>query len=274
MRGCIFIFRLALTLAAPDAAHAQSTQSSPAPADTTLARAVDVRALLVPGRHAADIMELGAQPRVLELVRRLQQAVQRDTAFFREYLKAARPDSALAYHPKMGLTEAEYREYLVLSQQVIPRKVGTATLVISADSTGLLLDAGETVPALRGVRVDLTGDTVRTSLGALADGAPLRSDQMQSLAGRWSGVQWQMPQGMGAAVSLTIGKLDTVERGIINYEVRYVDESGRVASLTTLLHYDLAPLPETVAKAKKPVKKPKKTSPKRPVKKAAARPPA
>lgn len=277
MRAVFLIIVIALLVgSAVRIAAAQSSQSAQqppsTPPDSAARSAIDVRALLAPGRHAADIMELQHQPRVAELSAKLTKAVQQDTQFFRQYLSGAGAGGAVPWHPKMGLTEAEYREYLFLARQVIPRKIGETVLTVRADGGRLVIDAGERVPALRQVVIHVDSDFVRTTLGELTERSEVRSDEMQSLAGRWTGVRWAMAPGLGAAISLTIGKMAAAERGVLLSEMRYVDEAGWVGSLTTMLFYDLEALPADTATVKKAA--PKKPPPRRPARRPARKPAA
>ena len=256
---------------AQTAQSAQATQAATA-ADSSPSRQHELRALLARGRHAADIMELQHQPRVAELNARLTKAVQQDTQFFRTYMKTAGADGTLPWHAKMGLTEAEYREYLFLAKQVIPRKIGETVVVVSGDSGRLVIDAGERVPALRQVVIHLDSGFAQTTLGKLTECADARSDEMQSLAGRWTGTRWSMAPGLGADVAVTVGKMEASDRGILLSEMKYVDDAGFVGSLTSMVLYDLKPLPAPpAAKAKKPAAK--RRPARRPARPAATRPP-
>jgi hypothetical protein len=205
-------------------------------------RTADVRALLPVGEIKVDIMEPTAPPRLVELKQKLEQAVRRDTVFFAEYLRRGKPDpnGPLPYHPKMGITEEEYQELLTLPNEEGMRKVGEATLVVREENGHLLLAAGDPLPAVREVDIDLDRDLVRTSLGELTERSEVEpSFVTQSVTGPWSGVQWKMANAVAALVTFGLGRLEDSGRGILYYEMRYVDDTGHVGAMRTMLVYEL-----------------------------------
>jgi hypothetical protein len=205
-------------------------------------RAADVRALLPVGDIKVDIMEPTAPARLVELKQKLEQAVRRDTIFFAEYLRRGKsdPNGPLPYHPKMGITEDEYQELLTLPNEEGMRKVGEATLVVREENGHLLLAAGDPLPAVREVDIDLDRDLVRTSLGELTERSDVvPSFVMQSVTGPWSGVQWKMANAVAAFVTFGLGRLEDSGRGILYYEMKYVDDTGHVGEMRTMLVYDL-----------------------------------
>ena len=202
-----------------------------------------IRDLLPLGQLKVDIMEPTAPPRLTELKQKLEQAVKRDTAFFGDYLRRGKPDpnGPLPYHPKMGLSEEEYAELVSLPSEEGMRKIGEATLVVREEDGHLLIDGGDPLPAVRSVDIDLERDVVRTSLGDLA----LRTDitpsfVAQNVTGPWSGVQWSMANAIAALVTFALGRLEDSGRGLLYYEMKYVDDAGHVGAMKTILVYDLA----------------------------------
>jgi hypothetical protein len=239
---------LAASLAAlaPAASPAQSdtvviASAAYPPARVAHAR-LSVRDLLPVGELKVDIMEPTAPARLVELKEKLEQAVRRDTAFFAEYLRRGKPDpnGPLPYHPKMGITEEEYEELLTLPNEEGMKKIGEATLVVREQDGHLLLDGGDPLPAVRAVDIDLGRDVVRTSLGELTERLEVSpSFAEQSVTGPWRGVQWRMTNVIAAFVSFGLGRLEESGRGILYYEMKYVDDAGHVGAMRTMLVYDL-----------------------------------
>lgn len=187
-------------------------------------------------------MEPAAPPRLVELKQKLESAVRRDTLFFAEYLRRGKPDpdAPLPYHPRMGITEEEYEELLRLPEEEGMRKIGEATLVVREEGDRLVLEGSDRLPAVRSVDIDLGKDLVRTSLGELSLRTEIEpSFVAQGVTGPWTGVQWSMANAIAALVTFALGRLEDSGRGLLYYEMKYVDDAGHVGAMRTMLVYDL-----------------------------------
>jgi hypothetical protein len=222
--------------------------STPRPARPTSIREQDfdlARALPV-GTLTVDIMELAASPRVDELTKKLQLAVAENQEWWQEYLQEHAEERPLPYHPNMGLSEAEYEEFLAQADELSVAKTGEATLQVRASVEGLLvLDGGEELPELTGLTFDLERNVLETPYGTTTDYETLHP--RKSALGSWDGVQWSLEDAestdiatMTATVAkLALGTLKESGRQVLYYDVKRVEDGAAVEQITIILYYDL-----------------------------------
>lgn len=222
----------------PGAPPSAATPSSP------FSAAADPKAYIHEGRFMADVMEPLAPPRMAELAARLQQAAQDNADWFREQVKLAKPGEPLPYDPRMGLSQAEYADFLAMSGQMTMQKQGEGEITIIAIGDGVYrLDGGPKLPDLAGIEIDLGRQQVRTPHGIAKEQAPVNASA-ESALGAWNGVEWKLTQlnqekKTGSSVKFAIGTLQPSGRSIIYYNVTKLDPAGN-ARILLVLNYDAA----------------------------------
>ncbi len=220
-----------LLLALPGTALTQSKpQSPPVPG-------MAVAALLTTGTIAVDVMQFSAPPRLTELTARLQQAAQRDPEWFTAYVQSATPGEPLPYHPKLGLSEPEYREMLALTGSTRLAPVARAELTIEAMPYGWELDGGEALPELRGVEIDTLLGQIRTPMGRTTEVTAILASEHQRATGPWDGVQWKhqdstILSGHGTSITFALGRLRDSGRVLLYYDAGQL-VGGRMAARAT-----------------------------------------
>jgi hypothetical protein len=95
-----------------------------------------LQGLLPQGRVNVEVLEMWSPPGLAVLTQRLQQAAQADPTWFQEQVRRAVPGQPLPYHPKLGLTESEYQEFLALSDSVQMKPVRTAHITVEPTRVG------------------------------------------------------------------------------------------------------------------------------------------
>ncbi len=192
-------------------------------------------------------MNLVASPRADELADRIVQGASQDPDWWREHRKKSRGDEPPAYDPRMGISEAEHREFVTLSKMLTAQKSQEAVLnVTSADNDRFVLDGGSTLRELTGIEIDLRNALVRTPLGDLKSQGGVQTNNDHAL-GTWDGMQWKLDStdptaGSSMSASFALGKMRPSGRCVIRYEATQTkqEESTRVFYL---LFYDLPSTP-------------------------------
>ena len=208
------------------------------------ADAADPRSYIHEGRFMADVMAPVAPPRMAELAARLQQAAKADPEWFREQVKLSRPGEPLPYDARMGLTQAEYADFIAMSGQMTMEKQGEGEIsIIAMGNDVFTVDGGSKMPDLKGVEIDFARKEVRTPYGVAKEQAPVNASAGSAL-GAWTGVEWKMARlnpktRTGATVKFALGRLQPSGRSVIYYNVTKMDPVGN-ARILLVLNYDAA----------------------------------
>lgn len=196
------------------------------------------------GVVTVNVLEMVATPRAQELSARLQQAVRENNSWFIEYVRSAQEGGPLPYHPKLGLTEAEYQELLVLSDHLRLAPSRQARLEFKRlSATQFEINGGTDLPDLTGISIDLESDRVTTPLGVAQTRGAVEASPDQEATGPWDGVSWkttELDEGMqnGHSVRFYVGRLTESGLGILYYDAKRL-ESGSVRRATQVVTYPL-----------------------------------
>lgn len=172
--------------AAPGNASNASVTAAELPTPSAVNPALYVPA---PGTYQAQAVVSAPSPELEALTNKITTAVRADPAWFRIY--SAEHPGELPYHPNLGLTEAEYRRFLVLTRQIGLREVGRVALTVTRRADGgLALSAAGPGARLNGVVLYPDRNRVDTPFGPLASRSVIDNPEQQSPTGPWRGVQW------------------------------------------------------------------------------------
>lgn len=219
---CPFVILLSLTACGKPASVSQNIRVYAGP-----------RSILGEGLVTADIMKLWGPNRYAELAGRFQQAVQDRPDWLLQLTQSVRPGEPLPYDRRMGLSAAEYAEFLKLANQLSVAKTDESTLSFTKKGEdAFVLEGGPGLEDVTGIEIDLENDVVRTPFGELTD----RKDSDvsdNSAIGPWTGVRWKTDRvdadsGVGIAASFELGQLKESGRSFIHYDVRGARRDGAV----------------------------------------------
>ena len=246
-RRVLILFLLLATVV-----HVESTVCAPVPGLETSARAEvaasapTVRDLIPVGAVPVAVMNVAAPPRLQELLQRFQAAVQSDPDWLLEYTKANyRPGEPLPYHPKMGVSEVEYKEMLSLKDEMRMVSVAKAEITVRAEPNGrFTFDGGHALPELTGISIDLEKNRVETPFGTTTTTGQIKPSSEQKVTGPWSGVSWKredvnIDTMTGTVIEFCIGRLQESGRGILYYNAKRVANGSMEGSASQVLTYDL-----------------------------------
>lgn len=155
----------------------------------------------------------------------------KDPEWFEEYSKNAKPGIPLPYHEKLGLTKAEYEEYLKLWDQREMKPVPKGELILRLEKSGEKWRIRATGQAsdLTTMFYDPKSDTFTTTSGVLKRIEDIDADA-RSILGKWTGKEWKMEEDDGFGITkenLAIGKLADNSYGLLVYRIQEVSDTGR-----------------------------------------------
>jgi hypothetical protein len=184
-----------------------------------------LRGLLPRGRVTVEVLEMWSPPRLTVLTQRLQQAIQADPAWWQEHVRKGVPGEPLPYDAKLGLTEAEYRDFLALSDSVQMKTARTAEVVIESSQAGWRFGPASSIAALRNIEIDTVTNTVHSQFGDLGAADPITPSAEQRATGSWGGPRWNLEQVdtttlTGTVAQFAVGKHTQTGRTIIYYDAK------------------------------------------------------
>ncbi|HST36368.1 MAG TPA: hypothetical protein VLK25_07040 [Allosphingosinicella sp.] len=208
--------------ATDDAANNAAGANAAVPADV----AADFQHYLpAPGTYPARAMRLAVPADYRRLAARMMGAIQRDRAWFETYARqhpGAR--GPLPWHPRFGMSAADYRRMIALSSEIRLEEVGRLPLgVAAAPGGGLVLSAGGPAARLNGIVLHPERDSVDTPRGRLTRRVAINQNNPDAPTGPWTGVQWSS-EGRGPGIRLALGQTARGE-GIVYYDVSGADET-------------------------------------------------
>ena len=164
-------------------------------------------------------------------IAKVEEVRKTDPAWFEEYSKKAKPGIPLPFDEKLGLTKAEYDEYLKLWDQREMKPLPQGELIVRLEKAGekwriRVTGQGSDITTMF---YDPKADTYTTTSGTLKRIDDIKADK-RSILGEWTGKEWKMEINDGFGITkenLAIGKLSDGSYGLIVYRIQEVSEKGR-----------------------------------------------
>jgi len=144
------------------------------------------------GKTVVEILTVAFGKRAEELSTKFQQGIQAHRDWWIGYVKTnSASNQPLPYHPNLGLTEKEYREYLdEMEKSRRLDKSSEAWLIFKRSGDVLSLDTGDPDSPLEKLRLDLAMGDLKTSAGAVGKPTWRSSDSPEALIGPYEGYSW------------------------------------------------------------------------------------
>lgn len=154
-----------------------------------------------------------------------------DPEWFQEYSKKAKPGIPLPYDEKLGLTKAEYAEYLKLWDQRAMTPIPQGEIVVRLEQVKdkwriRISGAGSDITTMF---YDPASDKYTTTSGVLNRIADIKADK-QSILGEWTGKEWKMELTDDFGITkenIAIGKLADNSYGLLVYRIQELSQTGR-----------------------------------------------
>lgn len=202
-------------------------------------------------------------PEIDKYVAKVEKAARADAKWFREFSAKAKPGAPLPYDERLGLTKAEYDEYLVLWGKREFKAVEEVMLLLR-QSTGdtWAITATGSASTISTLRYQPKDDVFRSPNGDLKRIEDITADAT-SILGEWTGQEWKFEEETGLGKmkeNFALGRLGDKKYGIIVYRGQELSTEGtKLLDKSLVIRFPLgaAPAPATPA-AKTPPKAPKK----------------
>ena len=162
-------------------------------------------------------------------VAKVEAAARANPEWFEEYSTSSPPGSPLPFHENLGLTQAEYDEYLALWRQREFRPTEEVMLLLrpSFGGTWTITASGE-AGMLSTLRFDPEAGTFRSPNGVLKRIEDIEADP-DSILGEWGGPEWRFEEETGfgqTKENIALGRFADGKHGLVVYRIQEVSAGG------------------------------------------------
>jgi len=162
-------------------------------------------------------------------IAKVEASARKDPKWFRDFSGSAKPGVPLPFDEHLGLTKAEYAEYLALWNQREFRPVEEVMLLLrqSAGGTWSITSTGG-ASNLSTLRYTAKDDVFRSPNGELKRLEDIKSDAA-SILGEWTGSEWKFEEETGLGKTkenFALGRHTDHKHGLIVYRVQELSTEG------------------------------------------------
>jgi hypothetical protein len=170
--------------------------------------------LLSQDRVRAQMFETVAPPRFQELALKLKKAQQANPGAFIKQLAQAKTGEPMPYAPSLGVTEAEYKEFLGMAGQMALKKKMEIDVSFKTSPEGVVTIVG--LPNVPELEVDTAKLTVKVKQGTVSNPTEVKPNEQQKMTGPFNCYSWRS------------GALDTLSGRSIRFFAGQLVESKEV----------------------------------------------
>ncbi|MGB6219966.1 hypothetical protein [Haloferula sp.] len=183
-------------------------------------------------------------------VAKVEAAALEHPEWFKEHSKKSSPGVPLPYDPKLGLTEAEYEEYLKLWDAREFKPVEAVILQLKESGDGLWSitaavgggqEGGGSIP-ISTLKYNAEKDVFTSPNGTLKRLEDVSADK-RSILGEWSGHEWRFEEETSLGKTkenFAIGKTGDGKWGLIIYRMQEISSEGtRIYDKSLVLRYPM-----------------------------------
>lgn len=168
-------------------------------------------------------------PEINKFITKVELAARKDPKWFREVSAQVKPGTPLPYDERLGLTKAEYEEYLTLWNKRDFKPIEDVMLLLrqSAGDTWTLTSTGS-ASSLSTLRYSAKTDGFRSPNGPLSRIDDISADA-SSILGAWTGMEWKFEEETGLGKTkenFAIGRFAGNQFGIIVYRAQELSTEG------------------------------------------------
>lgn len=162
-------------------------------------------------------------------IAKVETAARQDPEWFKTYSTSFAPGTPLAFHEKLGLTRAEYDEYIALWRKREFRTVEEVMLLLrkSSGNTWTVTATGE-AGAISTLRFNPETGNFRSPNGELLRIEDIKADA-ESILGEWSGPEWRYEEETSFGITkenIAFGTFADGKNGLIIYRVQEISTEG------------------------------------------------
>lgn len=200
-------------------------------------------------------------PEIDKYVAKVDTAARNDPKWFREFSESAKSGAPLPYDERLGLTKAEYDEYIALWNKREFKPIEDVVLVLrqSAGDTWTVTSTGN-ASILSTLRYSIKSDTFRSPNGELKRLDDIKADAT-TILGEWTAGEWRFEEDTTLGKmkeNFAVGRYTGKNYGLLVYRAQEISAEGR-----KLLDKSLViRFPIGAASPEKPAKPAPKTAPK------------
>ncbi len=193
------------------------------------------------GEVLCEAFLAGGTPEMEAIGLKMKLAIMEDPEWLQAYIKEknAEPGELLPWHPKMGITRAEYEEVFENLDKMGLIKVADLFMRVEREGGNVSIILDTTVLPFTEFKIDKAADSVRTELATLSEKSEIDNDDHSSITGRWKGVQWKHEWfenvRNGFSEKLAFGRMKDSPKGIVYYDLK----SSAHGETHFLILYDL-----------------------------------
>lgn len=193
-------------------------------------------------------------------IAKVQDSARKDTKWFKEFSATAKPGEPLPYDERLGLTKAEYDEYLALWKKREFKPVAEVMLNLrqSPGDTWTLTATGE-ASSFSTLRYSPKTDTFISPNGKMTRLEDIKADA-SSLLGQWTGMEWKFEEETGLGKTkenFALGRFADNKFGLVVYRAQELSTEGtRLLDKSLVVRFPLGKA-TTPEKQTKPVPKKK-----------------
>jgi len=162
-------------------------------------------------------------------VAKVEAAARKDPEWFTEYSTASPPGSPLPFHEKLGLTQAEYDDYLALWRKREFRAVEEVLLLLRESPGGTwTLTATGNASQLSTLRYQPESDTFRSPNGELKRIEDIAAVP-DSILGEWTGPEWRFEDESSLGKTkenFALGRFADGKHGLVVYRMQDISSEG------------------------------------------------
>lgn len=192
-------------------------------------------------------------PEIDKYVAKVETSARKDPKWFREFSGAAKPGAPLPYDERLGLTKAEYDEYLALWNKREFKPISEVMIMLrqSPGDTWTLTSTGE-ASTFSTLRYAPKSDNFRSPNGELKRIDDIKADA-SSILGAWTGMEWKFEEETGLGKTkenFAIGRFADNKYGLIVYRAQELSTEGtRLLDKSLVVRFPLGKAaPATTAK--------------------------
>ena len=168
-------------------------------------------------------------PEIEKYVAKVEAAARKDPKWFREFSGQAKSGAPLPYDERLGLTKAEYDEYLALweKREFKPMEQVMLLLRQSAGNSWCITSTGAS-SMFSTLRYNEKNDLFRSPNGEMKRIDDIKADS-SSILGAWSGFEWKFEEETGLGKikeNLALGRLADHKHGLIVYRAQELSSEG------------------------------------------------
>lgn len=168
----------------------------------------ELSAVVPKGKCDLEFMTLKISERGTELMAKFQRAVAANRDWFMEYVKNA-PEGPLPYDKRLGLTEAEYAEYLgELENRHLGSMAIKAPCLFRHDGDTLSLEVGDKDSPLSKIKLNLKTGELTASVGLIGKPEWISQTETNGPLGAYDGCSWHYEKTDLEKYDVRLVKLD------------------------------------------------------------------